>query len=77
MGKRFYVELGRRFRDARISQLKTQQDVADRLGIARQNVGCLERGERQIDVDTAFKLCDILNIDADALFNDVRKYVYK
>lgn len=77
MSKTFNRELGARIKKARISANKTQQECADRLGIAAQNFGCLERGERQIDVDTYFKVCDILNIDADELLKEVRKYVYK
>lgn len=73
----FYTELGIRIRNARISQLKTQQDVADRLGITRQNVSYYEKGERTIDVAIFIKLCDILNIEPNSLINEVRKYVYR
>ena len=73
----FYKELGSRLRDARISQLKTQMDVAERLGFARQNVSAMEKGQRALDVGLFIKWCDVLNIDPNALIKETRKYVYK
>lgn len=77
MGRTFYEELGKRLRDIRISQNKTQQDVADRLGIARQNVSYYEKGIRTLDIDTFFKICDIFNVDPNEVLNGLRKLVYR
>lgn len=77
MFEEFYKEVGARLRDARISQLKTQLEVAERLGFARQNVSLMEKGQRQLDIALFVKWCDVLNIDPNALIKETRKYLYK
>lgn len=62
-------------KEIRTDRKITQQDVADKLGIARQNVGYWEKGIRTLDIDTFFVICDIYNIDPINVLVDLRKSV--
>lgn len=77
MIKPFYKELGKILKDARIAKLMTQQEIADRLQIARQNVSTYENGIKTLDLDTFLKICDILQLDCNEVIKDVRKLVYR
>lgn len=77
MAKLFYIELGKRLKDIRIERKMTQQEVADRLGIARQNVSTYENGVKTLDIDTFYKICDIFNVDPNDVLKDLRKLVYR
>lgn len=59
--------LGRIARDARTGTRLTQADVAERLGVATEVYGRLERGLLLPSVPTLRKLCTVLRMDANAL----------
>ena len=75
MVKPLYKELGIMLKEIRTDRKITQQDVADKLGIARQNVGYWEKGIRTLDIDTFFVICDIYNVDPINVLVDLRKSV--
>ena len=74
----FYLALGKKLKDIRIENHKTQTDVAERLGVTRTAICYYESGQRIIDIDTSIKMCDIYNIDLnDVLSDDIKKLVYR
>ena len=59
--------LGGVAREARTAARLTQADVAERIGIATEVYGRLERGGMLPSVPTLRKLCSVLRADANAL----------
>lgn len=56
-------ELGGFLRQAREDTGLTQADLADRLGVRRQRVLYLERGEGQLQIAFVFSVMRALNVD--------------
>ena len=77
MNSVFYTELGKELQSIRKSLGMSQQIVADRMKVTRSCVANWEQGQRQINIDDIYKLCDIYNIDINELTKRVRKYLYK
>lgn len=75
MSKQFYKELGEILRDARKDKKMSQQDIADHLHIARQNVGTYERGVKTLDLDAFLKICEILQIDYNEVIQKINKLI--
>ncbi len=59
--------LGEAAREARRRARLTQADVAERVGIATEVYGRLERGLMLPSVETLRKLCRVLGVTSDAL----------
>jgi transcriptional regulator with XRE-family HTH domain len=59
--------IGKAARAARVRAELTQEDVAERMGLATEVYGRLERGGMLPSVPTLRKLCVVLRISADAL----------
>jgi transcriptional regulator with XRE-family HTH domain len=59
--------LGKSLRAARDQAKLTQVDVAERIGIASEVYGRMERGRVLPSVPTLRKLCRVLRVDANAL----------
>jgi transcriptional regulator with XRE-family HTH domain len=53
-------ELGRRLQEARKASGRTQQDVADHLGIARTTVTAIEKGDRRVQPGELIRLASLL-----------------
>lgn len=64
--KRLATNIGAACRAARAKAGLTQEDVADRVGIATEVYGRLERGNMTPSVPTLRKVCVVLNLSADA-----------
>lgn len=65
MAKKLATKLGERARAARQRLNLTQEDVAERIGIATEVYGRLERGNMLPSVPTFRKLCSVLSLSAD------------
>src|SRR5258708_39791527 len=65
MDRRLAVTIGAAARSARVRARLTQADVAERVGIASEVYGRLERGHMLPSVQTLRKLCDVLQVSAD------------
>lgn len=63
--KRLAVSLGEAARTARMRAGLTQADVAERIGIAAEVYGRMERGRMMPSVPTLFRLCLALQLSAD------------
>lgn len=59
--------LATNLKEARIKAGLTQEDLASFLGKSKNVISNWERGDNKPDADTIFKLCDILNVDANYL----------
>ena len=64
--KRLATAIGEACRAARLEAGLTQEDVADRVGLATEVYGRLERGNMTPSVPTLRKLCLVLHVSADA-----------
>ncbi|HEX5746254.1 MAG TPA: helix-turn-helix transcriptional regulator [Archangium sp.] len=65
MAKKLATRLGESARAARQRLNLTQEDVAERIGIATEVYGRLERGNMLPSVPTFRKLCAVLSLSAD------------
>lgn len=73
----FNKKLGAVLKNIRNERNLSQQEIADRLGVSRSCYAHYEAGNRGMDINVLFKLCDIYNVDVNEILKDVRKYVYK
>lgn len=62
--------LGKRLREHRIDLGFSQEKFAQRLGFHRTYVGGIERGERNLSLQSVEELADRLNIDPLDLLSD-------
>ncbi|MGZ3459461.1 MAG: helix-turn-helix transcriptional regulator [Archangium sp.] len=62
--KKLTVHLGTTLREARLKAELTQADVADRVGVATEVYGRMERGNLTPSVLSLRKLCVVLRLDA-------------
>ena len=56
-----------RIKELRLKNGWLQADLAERLNTKPQTVSHYEKGDRGLDVETIFKLCDIFGVTADYL----------
>lgn len=64
--KKMTVHLGEALREARSKAELTQADVADRVGVATEVYGRMERGNLTPSLLTLRKLCMVLRLNASA-----------
>ena len=62
--------LGRRVAERRQELGLTQKDLADKLGIAHQNIHLIEQGKRNMTVRTMVALADALGMRTAELFDE-------
>lgn len=58
-----HVQFGKFIREARERRGLYQSELAEKVGIVQSYLSRLERGERDIDLALALKLCDALSLD--------------
>lgn len=63
MGENFYENL----KNARLQSGLTQNDVAERIGVAKSTYSLYESGNREPNVNTIKKLARVLDVSADTL----------
>lgn len=61
-----YVKFGNLVRDTRMAMGLTQKDLAKIVGISTSYFTYIEAGDRNISLDLAIKLCDILHLSVDS-----------
>lgn len=74
---RFYEELADILRDKRIEKRISQLEMSERLNVSRTTYANWEQATRRVDIDTMFKICDILDLDINEVSNELRKYIGK
>jgi transcriptional regulator with XRE-family HTH domain len=67
---RFYTEIGENIKTARVVAGKSQQDVAEFLGITFQQLQKYESGKNRAPVDRIVKIADYLRIPLSQLVPD-------
>ena len=65
-----YDLLGKRIREERIKLNLTQEQLAEKVDISTSYVGQIERGERNISLDTLVNVANILGVTIDFLLQD-------
>jgi transcriptional regulator with XRE-family HTH domain len=64
------VDLGRRIQDARIAELITQRELAERSGLGRDAIAKYETGARSISVEDLRRIAAALNTTVGALLGE-------
>lgn len=62
-----------RLKECRIKSGLTQEQLAEKLGVAKSTLSGYESGNREPTIATIAKVLDILNIDANYLYQDETK----
>lgn len=55
------------FKQLRLREHFSQQELADRLGISKSTVSMYENGNREPDLETLEQIADLFNVDMDYL----------
>ena len=66
-----------RLKESRTSANLTQEQLAEKLGIAKSTLSGYESGNREPTIATIAKIIDILNVDANYLYQDEVKRIDK
>ena len=61
-------EVGQRLLELRKEKGLKQEEVAQAVGITRASLSYYEKGERSVDIEVLYKLCQFYNISIDYLF---------
>ena len=59
-----------RLKESRTNSNLTQEQLAEKLGIAKSTLSGYESGNREPSIATVAKILDILNVDANYLYQD-------
>lgn len=65
-----YNLLGKRIREERTKLNLTQEQLAEKVDISTSYVGQIERGERNISLDTLINVANVLGVTIDFLLQD-------
>lgn len=65
-----YEKLGNNIKLERLRLNLTQEQLSEKLDISTSYLGRIERGERNVPLDTLIRLADILNVSIDYLLRD-------
>lgn len=66
-----YVRMGGIIRLRRMARGMTQAQLAQAVGIQASFMGHIERGGRKPSLETIYKICEVLNMSMDRLFERV------
>ena len=66
----FNVYFGKRIKAARENKKMSQHDVAPKAGISQAFLSYIERGERDLPLSLAIKLCEIVSLDIKDFMED-------
>lgn len=65
-----YKLLGNRIRQERLKLNLTQEQLAEKVDLSTSYIGQIERGERNISLDTLVVICKSLGVTIDYLLQD-------
>ena len=68
-------EIGARIRFEREKFGLTREKIAEIIGLSPYFIGQIERGERNMSLDTLYKISDTLNVSLDYLLNGYELYM--
>lgn len=61
------------FKNLRLRENLSQQELADKLGISKSSISMYENGNREPDLETLEKIADFFNVDMDFLIGRKEK----
>lgn len=65
-----YKAVGRKIRDCRHAKKITQEQLAEICDVSASYIGHIERGSRNLSMNTAIQICGALGVGLDYLFLD-------
>ncbi|QAA30358.1 helix-turn-helix domain-containing protein [Clostridium manihotivorum] len=65
-----YIKLGQRIKEERLKSRLTQEQLAESIDISNSYIGQIERGERNLSLDTLIRLANRLGVTIDYLLQD-------
>ncbi|WP_160690094.1 helix-turn-helix transcriptional regulator [Clostridium sp. C2-6-12] len=65
-----YIMLGKRIKEERLKLNLTQEQLAEAVNISTSYMGQIERGERNVTLDTLLRITYKLNVSVDYILND-------
>lgn len=65
------------FKELRLKGKFSQQELADKLGIAKSTVSMYENGNREPDLETLESIADFFNVDMDYLLGRIKENKYQ
>ncbi len=65
-----YISLGKRIKEERLKLNLTQEKLAESVDISTSYMGQIERGERNVTLDTLVRITNKLNVSIDYLLKD-------
>ena len=65
--------VGQVIRNLRLEQQLSQEDLADKCGLHRTYIGTLERGEKNMTIETALRITKALDISLVNFFAEIEK----
>ena len=65
------VKLGNKIRFLRKKANYSQEEFADKVGVHRTYIGCIERGEKNVTIQTIKKISVALGIKIEDLLRDI------
>ena len=68
-----YIYLGKRIREERLKAHLTQEQLAEYSDISLSYMGQIERGERNVTLETLLRICNCLKVSVDFLLKDSYK----
>jgi transcriptional regulator with XRE-family HTH domain len=66
--KQIAQSLGKVIRELRLERGFSQEEFAMKCGLHRTYIGSIERGEKNVTVETAYKIAKTLNVSLSELF---------
>jgi len=71
--KQLSIRFGKAIRDLRIKKGYSQEKFADICGLHRTYIGSIERGEKNVTIDTAYKLAKAFGLPLHQLLRFIEK----
>lgn len=61
--KECHIMFGKYIKEIRESKGINQREIAEKMGVSQVFISYIERGERDVDLAFAFRLCDAVGTD--------------
>ncbi len=66
------TQFGKKIRELRTAQGYSQESFAHACDLHRTYIGCIERGEKNITINSIAKIAKVLKISISELFRDIK-----
>ena len=70
------VKIGKKIREYRLLRKMRQEDLADKTGLSSNYIGMVERGEKQLSLESFVNILNVLDASADIILSDVLNIGY-